>query len=55
MRLVAAGDSNRQIADRLVISINTVARHINHIYDKTGTSNRVSAAMYAMENGILTP
>ncbi len=36
LRLLAAGRSNQRIADELVISINTVNRHVSNIFDKTG-------------------
>lgn len=52
LRLVAAGDSNQQVANRLVISVNTVARHINHIYDKTGATNRVEASALASQHNL---
>jgi len=42
--LVAAGKSNREIADTLVISIRTVEAHVASIYRKTGATNRVEAA-----------
>jgi DNA-binding CsgD family transcriptional regulator len=47
LRLVAAGRTNRQIADDLVISVNTVARHISNIFAKAGLANRAEAAGYA--------
>jgi predicted ATPase/DNA-binding NarL/FixJ family response regulator len=47
LRLLAQGKSNRAIADALFISKNTVERHINHIFTKTGVANRVEAATYA--------
>jgi DNA-binding CsgD family transcriptional regulator len=47
LRLVAAGKSNREIAEELVISLNTVERHVNHIYTKAGLANRGEAATYA--------
>ncbi len=47
LRLVAAGRSNQQIADELVISLNTMARHVSNIFDKTGCANRAEAASYA--------
>jgi DNA-binding CsgD family transcriptional regulator/class 3 adenylate cyclase len=47
LRLVAAGRSNQHIADQLVISLNTVARHVANILDKTDCSNRTEAAAYA--------
>jgi DNA-binding NarL/FixJ family response regulator len=52
LRLLAAGKSNAQIAADLVISLNTVTRHVSHIYDKTGAANRAEAASYATRNGI---
>jgi pimeloyl-ACP methyl ester carboxylesterase/DNA-binding CsgD family transcriptional regulator len=50
LRLVAAGRSNQQIADELVISSNTVARHLSNAFGKTGTANRAQAAAYASRN-----
>ena len=47
LRLIAAGKSNQQMADELVISLNTVARHVSNIFDKTGCANRTEAASYA--------
>jgi DNA-binding NarL/FixJ family response regulator len=47
LRLVAAGKSNPQIADALVISLNTVQRHVSNILAKTGLVNRTEAASYA--------
>jgi DNA-binding CsgD family transcriptional regulator len=52
LRLLAAGKSNQQIADELVISINTANRHVSNIYAKTGAANRAEAATYAARNGI---
>jgi hypothetical protein len=40
----AAGKSDQQIADELVISLNTVRRHVSNILDKTGAANRNEAA-----------
>ena len=53
LRLIAAGASNRDIAETLVISLNTVARHVNHILAKTNTANRAEAAIYAVHHGLL--
>jgi class 3 adenylate cyclase len=47
LRLIAAGRSNQHIAEELVISLNTVARHVANILDKTNSSNRTEAAAYA--------
>jgi DNA-binding CsgD family transcriptional regulator len=52
LRLIAAGASNQQIADELVISVNTVVRHVGNIFTKTGLSNRTAAAAYAHQNGL---
>ena len=38
--LVAAGLSNRQIADRLVVSVRTVAGHLYRVFAKLGINNR---------------
>lgn len=53
LRLVAAGRSNQQIADELVISLNTVARHVSNIFDKTGAANRAEATSYAHRHGLV--
>jgi DNA-binding CsgD family transcriptional regulator len=53
LRLIAAGKSNPQIADELVISLNTVQRHVSNILAKTGLSNRTEAASYATRNGLV--
>jgi DNA-binding CsgD family transcriptional regulator/pimeloyl-ACP methyl ester carboxylesterase len=52
LRLLSAGKSNQDIADELVISLNTVRRHVSNIFDKTGVANRAEAATYAARNGI---
>jgi DNA-binding NarL/FixJ family response regulator len=53
--LIAAGKSNRAIADQLVLSLNTVHRHISNIFDKTGATNRTEAALYAQRHGLASP
>jgi DNA-binding CsgD family transcriptional regulator/pimeloyl-ACP methyl ester carboxylesterase len=53
LRLVAAGKSNQQIADDLVISQNTVIRHVSNIYAKTGAANRAEATAYAARQGLI--
>ncbi len=50
--LVAAGKSNPDIARDLYISLNTVTRHLSNIFLKTGTTNRVEAALYAARRGL---
>jgi LuxR family maltose regulon positive regulatory protein len=49
LRLVAAGLSNRQIADQLVLSIGTVKSHLHHIYGKLDARNRAQAVDRARE------
>jgi len=53
LRLLAAGRSNRDIAETLYISLNTVATHVRNILTKTGTANRTEAAAYALRCGLL--
>jgi DNA-binding NarL/FixJ family response regulator len=43
--LVAEGLTNRQIAERLVVSENTVRAHLRNILDKLHVNNRVQAAL----------
>ena len=52
LHLVAQGRSNQQIADELVISLNTARKHVANILDKTGTANRTEAAAYARDHGL---
>ena len=52
LRLIAAGKSNQQVADELVISLNTVTHHVGNIFNKIGAANRTEAASYAHRNGI---
>lgn len=52
LRLVALGMNNTEIAQELFISLNTVTRHMTNIFSKTGTTNRVEAALYAARHGI---
>lgn len=53
LRLVASGLSNKRIADDLVISPHTVARHVQNIFAKLGVTSRTAAGAYAFENGLL--
>lgn len=54
-RLVAAGLTNRVIADDLVISEKTVARHLSNIFTKLGIPSRAALTAYAYERGITNP
>jgi DNA-binding NarL/FixJ family response regulator len=51
LALVATGMTNRQIADELVISEKTVARHVSDIFTRLGVSTRAAATRYAFEHG----
>jgi LuxR family maltose regulon positive regulatory protein len=53
LRLIAAGLSNRQIADELWLALGTVKKHTNNIYGKLSVRNRVQAIMRARELGLL--
>jgi DNA-binding NarL/FixJ family response regulator len=52
LRLIAAGLSNAEIADALVVSGATVKTHVNRIFYKTGVRDRAQAVRYAYERGI---
>jgi DNA-binding CsgD family transcriptional regulator/pimeloyl-ACP methyl ester carboxylesterase len=52
LRLVSQGRTNRQVADQLYISPNTVSHHLRGIFAKTGSHNRSEAAAFAHRNGL---
>jgi HD-GYP domain-containing protein (c-di-GMP phosphodiesterase class II) len=51
--LLSRGLSNKQIAERLVITPKTAANHVEHIYAKIGATSRAGAAMFAVQHGLL--
>ncbi len=51
--LLARGFTSTEIARALVISTKTVRNHLEHIYLKAGVTNRTSAALFAVEHGIV--
>jgi DNA-binding CsgD family transcriptional regulator len=52
LRLVAQGRTNREVAQALVLSENTVARHLTSIFAKTGAENRAGATAFALRHGL---
>jgi DNA-binding NarL/FixJ family response regulator len=55
LQLIAAGQSNREIARTLYVSEATVKTHVNRIFAKTGSRDRVQAMRYAYTRGYATP
>lgn len=53
LHLIAAGLSNAEIADQLVVSYSTVKKHVNHIYSKLGVKNRTQALLRAQSLNLL--
>lgn len=53
--LVATGASNKEIANTLYISTNTVKVHLKNIFAKIDVTSRTEAAMYAVNNGLVAP
>ncbi len=53
LRLVAAGRTNRAVADVLFLSEKTVARHVSNIFTKLDVPSRSAATAYAYEHGLL--
>ena len=52
LRLVAAGESNAEIAARLGVTINTVERHVVNVYRKIDARGRADATAFAIRNGL---
>jgi len=53
LRFVAAGLTNREIADRMFISVNTVKTHLKHVFSKIGATSRAQAIARAFALGLL--
>src|SRR5262249_21105158 len=53
LRLLAAGMSNQQIADELVVTLATVKKHVGHILGKLAAANRTQAVARARVLGLL--
>jgi two-component system, NarL family, response regulator LiaR len=52
LKMISAGLSNQEIADKLILSIWTVRTHVTHILNKLGLENRTQAALLALKEGI---
>jgi DNA-binding NarL/FixJ family response regulator len=55
LRLIAAGQSNREIARTLFVSEATVKTHVNRIFAKTASRDRAQATRYAYTHGYADP
>ena len=51
--MLAAGKSNQAIADQLVITLDTVKKHVSHLLGKLGAANRTEAVTRARELGLI--
>jgi DNA-binding NarL/FixJ family response regulator len=52
LRLIAAGRSNREIADDLALSVRTVERHITNLYTKIDVGGRADATAFVFRHGL---
>src|SRR6185295_7574115 len=55
LRLIGLGHTNREIGERLYLSVRTVESHRAHIQQKTGRTTRAELVRYALEHGFVTP
>jgi DNA-binding NarL/FixJ family response regulator len=55
LRLLTQGQTNQEIAQNLLVSVSTVKLNIRGLINKLGVSDRVQAAVHAVELGILPP
>ena len=55
LQLLVEGHSTKDIAKKLFISVNTVATHREHIFDKLNLKNIVELTLFAVKKGIINP
>jgi LuxR family transcriptional regulator, maltose regulon positive regulatory protein len=53
LELLARGRQNQRIAEELVVTLDTVKKHVSHILDKLGAANRTEAVARARDLGLL--
>ncbi len=53
LRLMVDGASNKEISEKLIISISTVRTHVEHILEKLAVTGRTAAAVKAMKEGLI--
>jgi LuxR family maltose regulon positive regulatory protein len=53
LRLIAAGKSNQRIAHELVVTLDTVKKHVSHVLGKLGAANRTEAVTRARQLGLI--
>ena len=51
--MLAAGRSNQSIAGELVVTLDTVKKHVSHVLDKLGAANRTEAVARARELSLI--
>jgi LuxR family maltose regulon positive regulatory protein len=55
LQLIAAGDSNQTIANKLVITLSAVKKHTGNIFGKLNVNSRTQAIARARQLGLLSP
>ena len=55
LRLIAMGHTNQEIADELLISVNTVKFHLTNLISKTGCNSKIELAILATKSGLVVP
>ena len=53
LEMLAAGSSNRAIAGQLVVTLDTVKKHVSHVLGKLGAANRTEAVARARQLGLI--